>query len=206
MTQPGFAPIQRLYSRALNILGVATPGTRQLVAPLAIQQVNVVSDLSDAAEPHSVPIFGMVTAQGAVIARRGAVAISATSRLVRVRQIFITAGADVRMAVLDDAAPIDTIVTTIAAAAIGGLGPFGTGRSTPTAIVTAGTNDPANLPLSSFLPELAQFDVRPPLLLTPGTALVFEDQTANDPITLGAMWEEIPGQIETADIGFPENL
>jgi len=196
---PDFVPLQQLYSRALGILGVQSPGGRQTSLALAVQPVSIVSDVSDASIPHSNPIFSMVAAQGAVAVNNSQITIQATSRLLRIRQINISAGTDVRLGVVL-ADPLTTVVATVTAAAMGKLGPF---VGTTTAIVRAGRSLAPALPGSSFLPAQAQFDFRPPLLIAPGHFVTFEDQTQNSAITVGAIWEEIPGQTDAADIGFP---
>ncbi len=209
MTQPPLENLDTIYTRALRLLGLRPPN-RQLRTPLTVQSVQVVADASDFSIPHSNPVFGLVFSQPAVALRNSCLALQATSRLLRVRQLFISTGTGVRWAVMQND-PIDTNVATRQGADIGPLGPFGAESALitlqgATAIATTGHNAARNLPTASAQIEQTQFDVRPPLLLARGSFMTFEDATVNTLVTVMLAWEEIPNQDEVGvgNIGFPE--
>ncbi len=205
MTQPG-GPIQlnTLFTRALRALGALTPGSIQLFSPRIVQPVQVIADVSDLSIPHSNPVFGFSLGAPAVVAEFSAVAITATSRLIRFRQLLVFNAVTQNSLFMEvlRVNPIDTITATLpAGSADRSMGPVGTDLNT--SIITRGSSAIFDLTANSFSPEFTQFDMRPPLLLAPGSTLVIEDGTANQAIAVAALYEEIPQQDETADLGFP---
>ncbi len=195
MTQPGFTSLSTIYTRALRLLGFV-PAQRQLQAPLAVQPVQIVADVSDVVVPHSNPVFGISRAQAAVAAERGVTILETTSRLVRIRQIEITATTP-RVFVVSAATGFT--ITTPGADVFGvSVGPqvnVGTAivhRGTTTTVSAAGAWSPGT-----------NRDLRPPLLVAPGQLLVLIDSTVNIANQFDLLWEEIPTQDQVVDIGFP---
>lgn len=189
--------LETLYTRALRLLGVSTPGGKQLTSPLSVQPVQIVADVADVSIPHSNPIFGLAMGVAAFAAEFGIAEIRAIDRLVRIRQIFISAGTNVRTFVVAGNYNITRVTDTRFGT------PLGPRTDAGTAVVRRGTStvDPTAFLGVEF--EQVQFDVRPPFLIAPGFSLCFGDVVANSGTGISVLWEEIPGQGEVAAIGFP---
>jgi len=194
-----FVPLQTLYTRALGLLGVQGAGSRQTALALSVQPVSILSDVSDASIPHSNPVFGVVASQPAVAANNSQITVFTARRMLKLRQINVIAGTQVVLGVTA-VDPLTTVVATVAQAAVGRVGPA---AAEPTAITRAGRSLAAALPANSWLPVQGLVDMRPPILIAPGQFLTFEDQVQNTTVTLSCLWEEIPEQTDSADLGFP---
>ena len=152
--------------------------------------------------PHSNPVFGGVFSQVAVAARNSQIALSCGPRTMRIRQIRVSVGTDVRVGTVTGV-PITTVVSTHTSILIpyATLGPDG--ALLGFAIADAG-HSAARVFNFALQPEQVQFDLRPPLLIVPGSSLFFEDATQNTTLTVGVIWDEIPREGETTELGFPE--
>ncbi len=196
MTQP---VLETNYTRALRLLGLR-PASRALSSPLTVQSVQVIADVGDVSIPHSNPVFGWNQSQVAPgVGNMAMITMQATSRLLRVRQIFAFTSASMRIYVVD-ADPMTTVIATLAAAAGSSLGPV---EATRTAIVRSGHSVGFGGPNFAYLPAALQFDLRPPLLIAPGRFFVLQEATANQTLTASAIYEEIPEQDAVSNVGFP---
>ncbi len=158
-----------------------------------------VADYSDVAPAHSNPIFGVRTQQAAAGATlHSGVVLIATIRPLRIRQLFVNAGTDVRLRVyqLDDN-PMTVVVNIVPET----MGPIGT--DTPTAIFNRGTAPAPGGAQTGFLPEQAQWNLRPGLLIAPGQLFSAFDLTDNTLVGVALMWEEIPRFGEVTNAGYP---
>ncbi len=193
MTQP---ILETNFTRALRLLGLR-PASRRLSTPLSVQSVQIIADVGDVSIPHSNPIFGGSIGVTAVIAEHAGIEILATSRLLRIRIISQTGFTDPRIFV-QQALYIDN--AQAAAEVRHSLGP---GVDAPTAIIVRGTSTQAPVG-GEYTPQVAQFDLRPPLLIAPSFRLVIADRTVNTaPTPMGFIWEEIPEQEAQVGVGFP---
>ncbi len=201
MTQP-FVPLETLYTRALRLLGVLSPGSRQTQLSLAVVPVSVISDVSDASIPHSNPVFGITAGSAAVAAVFSGASITPTRRLVRLRLVQTgSTAASIRLFVgANGSYSFDNVLLdTRTGSSIGPAADPGTALiQRGTGLTTPNTNFPG-----SWTPTELQFDLRPPLLIAPGFTLFMVSGTANDATTCQMVWEEIPEQIASADLGFP---
>ncbi len=198
MTQPGFQPLSTVYTRALRLLGLV-PAQRQLQTPLTVQPVQIVADVGDVSVPHSNPVFGWTVTVNAVAAEFGTIIMIATSRLLRVRILNQLTGTSPRYELVTRA---DSAIGTVQQAAFNpsSLGP---NVATATAIVEGGVNVAA-LASTTFSPGIAIFDLRPPILIQKGHALMIGNIAANNAMAIAVIYEEIPNQDDVADTGFPE--
>ncbi len=208
MTQPGFVPIQRLYTRVLSILGVEAAAQRQLVAPLSVQNVQVLGDLSDVVEPHQNPVFGLRATLGATALNHQVISIQAGRRPVRIWSVFIEAGASVRIGVFRDniitAAEIEFDCVDISP-----VGSMSTSQArTQTARTRQGEFVAAAMParignLASFRAELVHWNMLRPSLVAPNNFFTLWNHAINDAMDVSVIWEEVPGQGEVEGMGFP---
>lgn len=199
--QPGFTTLNQVYTRALSILGVVSPGGRATALSLGVTPVSLISDVSDASVPHQNPIYGISVTTTAVVGEFSIVQLSALARMLRVRRITVIAlGTSPRLELLGTAA---AVLATVQVAATPGfsLGPSVIpGNASARGGVNAGA---AILDNNAFRPDLSSFDFRPPFLIAPGQTLCYEDQSTNTQISLSILWEEIPLQTDVEDLGFP---
>lgn len=195
---PDFVPLENLYTRALQILGVATPGSTPTELNLRVQPVSIISDVSDASVPHSNPVFGFSFSITPVAAEFSAIELTATSRLLRVRQIRALGATNPRLQVVP-VGFIDNLAAPVGGTGVS-IGPISTDAGT--AIFNRGTST-VSPNTGAFIILNTQFDVRPPLLIAPGQSLIIADSSANVAATFGVIWEEIPAQIQIASVGFP---
>lgn len=191
MTEP---LLETNYTRALRLLGLR-PASRQLSTPLTVQSVQIVTDVSDVSIPHSNPIFGVGFGIVGVAAEHSTLELAATSRLIRLRQVFLPSMTTPKIFIAA-ATTITRLIGTATGVSLGPVVAVGTAiasRGNSTAIPTAG----------AYGPDAVQFDVRPPLLIAPGFRAIFKDQTLNTTVGVNLIYEEIPPQEAVADLGFP---
>ena len=196
-----FVPLEQLYTRALTILGVVTPGARQTSLSLAVSPVSIISDVSDASVPHQNPLFGVSITTTAVAAEFSIVQLIAINRMIRLRQLNIVAlGTSPRIELLSVAA---AAMATIQVAATPG---FSMSPSVIPGLGNARGGVNAGAPLldaNAYRPSLGTIDFRPALLIAAGEALCYEDQSSNTQISISLIYEEIPLQTDIANLGFP---
>jgi len=198
MTQPGFQSLSTVYTRALRLLGMV-PAQRQLQSNLTIQPVQIVADVSDFSVPHQNPLFGINAVGSAVAAEFGAVSLEAVSRTLRVRFLNVLVMTSPRMRVF---ARGDAILDAVTLGPIPGI-TLGPSVQTGTAQVRAGNNTAVNIATTAVRPTASQFDLRPPILIAKGSTLAIEDAASNTAVNVSIIWEEIPDQDATTDVGFP---
>lgn len=195
-----FVPLEQLYTRALTLLGVVTPGARQTSLSLAVSPVSIISDVSDASVPHQNPLYGVSITTTAVAAEFSIVQLISITRLIRLRQINIVAlGTSPRIELL---AVGDAPMATIQVAATAGF------SMSPSVIPgfansRGGVNAGAILDANAYRPSLGTIDFRPALLIAPGQALCYEDSSTNTQISISFIYEEIPLQTDITNLGFP---
>ena len=195
-----FVPLEQLYTRALTLLGVVTPGARQTSLSLAVSPVSIISDVSDASVPHQNPLYGVSITTTAVAAEFGIVQLTAVTRLIRLRQLNIVAlGTSPRIELLPVAA---AAMATVQVAATPG---FSMSPSVIPGLASArgGVNAGAILDANAYRPSLGTIDFRPALLIAPGQTLCYEDSSTNTQISISFIYEEIPLQTDIANLGFP---
>ncbi len=211
MTQPGRAqPLSTLYTRAQRLLGFTTPGSIQMWSPVTVQPVQVVADVSDAAVPHQNPLFAMTAALAPQATLNHVIALHATRRLCRVWTVFVELGSSVRMMTLTEDIRTGGQVT-LACASLGPVGvPLAATVGGNTARALTGTTIGPAAPftvLNTFAPELVQWNTAGAkftgMLLAPGSFLTFQNTQTNNNTTLSMIWEEIPAQDESSQLGFP---
>lgn len=194
---PDFVPLEQLYTRALKLLGVQSPGARQTALSLAVQPVSIISDVADASVPHSNPVFATTRTVAAVVAEFSTFELLAINRLVRVRQYHVTDATAPRFWV-QEATAITTLTDSIAGTSMGPAVDVGL------AAVRRGPAVATVAPVGSYRPEQDEsVDFRPPLLLAPGFRFCMSDNVANTTPIYSLIWEEIPLQLDIANLGFP---
>ncbi len=205
MTTPQFpsAPLQALYTRALRILGLVSPGGAQTQISLGVTPVTILSDVSDASVPHQNPLFGVRMSVAAVALEFSVVALQARSRLVRLRSVQVITGTNLRFQVVTEASgPVDSVT-------IGPTGGFPLGPATDGgfAFVTGGNNTAVKANANSFRPAASEFNFRQlGSLIAPGNTLIVEHASANTAMEISVIYEEIPQQTDVANLGFPPQV
>ncbi len=213
MTQPGFSRIETLYTRALRLLGIVSPGNVLLDAPNQVQNVQMVADVSDVTIPHSNPLFGASATVAGVALELQIMSLEATSRPLRIWTLFIGAGTTVELYTTTD----NIITSAEVAFNAFPLGPVGQAAAstarTQTAITRIGGVLNSALPagindLGTFIPELVQWNTgnRRGMLIAPGSIFTILNHTIAETLTAGFIWEEVPGQEEISQVGFPETV
>ena len=198
MTQPSFAQLSTIYTRALRLLGLV-PAQRQLQTPLTVSSVQIVADASDFSIPHSNPIFGMNVTTTAVLNEFSVIRLTATTRVVRIRRLNVIAGTSNRLQVVAGVHVIDTVQV----GPLVGLS-LGPQVNVGTADFEGGVVTATDLSANAYRPNAESFDLRPPLLVAKGSSFVMEDRSSNVQGSLSIIWEEIPDQSDVTDVGFPE--
>lgn len=200
MVQP-LEPVESLYIRALRALGIIrAPGSIRLGLPTSIQPVQIIGDFSDFSRPHSNPVFGIrTTSTAGGVGNMSGFELIGNGRALRLRQVELTAGTDVRLSVVT-AAVLTTIVTANSAGQ--SLGPEG--GDTVTSTRRTGHSVGFALGVNPFQLSVGTvFVFRPPLLIAPGQVCVIQEVNANTAISFNLIWEEIPRETETENQGFP---
>ncbi len=209
MVQPapprGFSRLETLYTQALRLLGVVSPGNVALDTPNIITNVQVLADVSDVTIPHQNPLFGYSSSDTPAAGENQLYVIGATSRPLRIWTIFVGAGTGVRIVVLDE----DLRANTIVAQQVSSLGPVGTAAAATaagnTAIVGRGTTTGVVAPfttLASFEPELVQWNANK-FLIAPGQFFTLYNTIVAEAANVKVIFEEIPDQNEVTGLGFP---